>query len=52
MKNQENDNLNEAQEVKIALQELADITLDKYIIEKKKKSYEQKNKKNSGRKSV
>jgi hypothetical protein len=38
MKNEQDDNLREAQETKTALQELADITLDKYVEEAKVKS--------------
>ena len=38
MKNEQDDNLSEAQEAKIALQELADISLDKYVEEAKVKS--------------
>ncbi|MFA5777807.1 MAG: hypothetical protein WC906_05240 [Parcubacteria group bacterium] len=37
-KEEQGDNLNEAEEAKIALGELADITLDKYIEEEKVKS--------------
>jgi hypothetical protein len=50
MKNESN-KLNEAQEAKNALLELSNITLDKYV-EDKKKSYEQKKKPNRGRKSI
>lgn len=50
MKN-ESDNLNDVQEAKNALLELSNITLDKYV-EDKKKSHEQKKKPNKGRESI
>ncbi len=45
MKKEQSDNLTEAQEAKIALQELADISIDKYVSEEKVKRSKQKNEK-------
>lgn len=42
MTEEQNDNLSEAEEAKNALQELADITLDKYVEEEKLKANKQK----------